>query len=118
MVSQYDTILATFAECPLPILDDVPNHSYLTELNSYLNLYTASVHSNLGNGTVVYLVLTAQPASFAMRCLDIFVQPRNLGATFDLSDPPPSAAVIGSLTHKHAEDLRVFNEYHTVDKAT
>ena len=111
MVSQYDTILANFSECPLPPLDDVPNHAYLTELNSYLNLYTASVHSNLGNGTVVYLVLTAQPASFAMACLDIFFQPRNPGVTFDSSDPPPSAAVIGTFTRKHAEYLRVFNDY-------
>ena len=53
-----------------------------------------------------------------MRCLDIFVQPRNPGATFNLSDPPPSAAVIGSLTRKHAEDLRVFNEYHNVNRAS
>ena len=37
MISKYDTILATFAECPLPPLDYVPNHAYLTELNSYLN---------------------------------------------------------------------------------
>ena len=116
MVSQYDTILAKFAECPLPPLDDVLNHAYLTELNSYLNLCTASVHRNLGNGTVGYLVLTAQPASFAMACSDIFVQPRNPGVTFVFLEPPPSAEVIRTLTRKHAEDLRVFNEYHNVNK--
>ena len=84
MVLQYNKIIATFAECPLPPLDDTPNNAYLTELNSYLNSCMASVHSNFGNGNVGYLVLTAQPASFAMACSDLFVQPRNTGATFSL----------------------------------
>ena len=118
MVFQYNTIIATFAECPLPPLENVPNHAYLTKLNNYLNLCTSSVYSNLGNGTVGYLVLKAQPDSFDMACSYIFVQPRNPGAAFDLSDPQPSAAVIGTLTCKNAKDLRVLNEYNNVDKAS
>ena len=34
-----------------------------------------------------------------------------------LEDPAPTAAVIGSLTRQHTEDTRVFNEYHSVDRA-
>ena len=118
MVSQYETILATFAECPLPPLYHVLNHAYLTYLNSHLNLCTASVHRKLGTRTVGYLVLTAHPASFEMACSDIFSQPKNPGATFEFSETLPSAAVIGTLTRKHIEYLCVFNEYHNVDKAS
>ena len=34
-----------------------------------------------------------------------------------LEDPTPTAAVIGSLTRQQTEDTRVFNEYHSVDRA-
>ena len=86
------------------------------EVNGFLNACAASVYCNLGNGTVGYLVLTAQPASFQISSPTSFVKPVNPGVLV-LGDSAPSAAVIGSLTRQHTEDTRVFNEYHSVDRA-
>ena len=88
----------------------------MMEVNGFLNACAASVHYNLGNGTVGYLVLTAQPASFTIASLTSFVKPVNPGVLV-LADPAPSASVIGTLTLQHTEDTRVFNEYHSVDRA-
>ena len=91
-------------------------HTYMTEVNGFLNACAASVHCNLGNGTVGYLVLTAQPVSFQIVSPTSFVKPVNPGVLV-LGDPAPSATVIGSLTRQHTEDTRVFKEYHRVERA-
>ena len=116
MTTSTETILSTFPEFPIAPLEGVPTHTYMTEVNGFLNACAASVHCNLGNGTVGYLVLTAQPASFLIASPTSFVKPVNPGVLV-LGDPAPSAAVIGSLTRQHTEDTRVFNEYHSVDRA-
>ena len=112
-----DTVLETFAECPIPPLEGPPTHTYLTDLNGYLNACAASVHCDLGNGTVGYLILTAQPATFLLACTTPFVHPTHPGATLTLPDPAPTSAVIGTLTRAHTEKLRLFNEYNSVDKS-
>ena len=117
MVNTLETILASFAEFPLPPPDVNPTHSYLTEFNRYLNACSASVHINLDNGVVGYLSVTAQPAAFALACLNVFNTPANPGATFILSDPPPTSSIILIQAHAHAEELRIFNEYYNVKKA-
>ena len=90
-------------------------HTYMPEVNGFLNACAASVHCNLGNGTVEYLVLTTQPSSFRITSSTSFVKPVN-PSVLVLKDPAPTAAVIGSLTRQHKEDTRVFNEYHNVDR--
>ena len=75
------------------------------------------MHSNLGNGTVGYLAITAQPAAFALACLNVFITPSNPGATIILSDPPPTASIIVIQTRAHAKELRIFNEYYNVEIA-
>ena len=116
MTTSKETILSTFPECPIAPLEGVPTHTYMTEVNGFLNEWAASVHYNLGNGTVGYLVLTAQPVSFRITSPTSFVKPVNTGVLV-LGDPTPPAAVIGSLTRQHPEDTRVFNKYHSVDRA-
>ena len=116
MTTSTETILSTFTEFPIAPLEGAPTHIYMTEVNSFLNACATSVHCNLGNGTVGYLVLTAQPASFLIASPTSFVKPVNPGVLV-LEDPAPTAAVIGSLTRQHTEDTRVFNEYHSVDRA-
>ena len=56
------------------------------------------------------------PASFLIASPTSFVKPVNPGVLV-LEYPAPTEAVIGSLTRQHTEDTRVFNEYHSVDKA-
>ena len=80
----------------------------MTEVNGFLNACAASVHYSLGNGTVGYIVLIAQPASFQIASPTSFVKPVNPGVLV-LEDTAPTAAVIGSLTRHHTEDTRVFN---------
>ena len=91
-------------------------HTNMTEVNGFLNACAASVHCNLGNGTVGYLVLTAQPASFTIASPTHFVKPVNPGVLV-LADPSSAADIVGTLTRQHTEKMRVFNEYHSVDKA-
>ena len=112
-----DTVLDSFAECPIPPLEGNPTHTYLTDLNGYLNACAASVHCDLGNGKVGYLALTAQPATFTLACATPFIHPTHPGATLTLPDPAPTSAVIGTLTRAHKENLRLFNEYNSVDKS-
>ena len=116
MTTSTETILSTFPECPIAPPEGVPTHTYMTKVNGFLNACAASVHCNLGNGNVGYLVLTAQPASFRITSLTSFVKPANPGVLV-LEDPAPTVAVIGSLTRQHTEDTRAFNEYHSVDRA-
>ena len=116
MTTSTETILSTFPECPITPLEGVPTHTYMTEVNGFLNACAASVHCNLGNGTVGYLVLTAQPASFLIASPTSFVKPLNPGVLV-LGDPTPSAAVIGTLTRQYTEDIQMFNEYHSANRA-
>ena len=116
MVTSTESILSTFLECPIAPLEGVPTHTFMTEVNRFLNACAASVHYNIGNGTVGYLVITAQPASFTIASPTAFVKPVNPGVLI-LAYPAPAAAVIGTLTRKYTKDLRVFNKYHSVDKA-
>ena len=97
MTTSTETILSTFPECPIAPLEGVPTHTYMTEVNGFLNACAASVHYNIGNGTVGYLVLTAQPASFTIVSPTSFVKPVNPGVLV-LADPAPSAAIIRTLT--------------------
>ena len=116
MTTLTETILSTFTEFLIAPLEGVHTHTYMTEVNGFLNACAASVHCNLGNGTVGYLVLTAQPASFLITSPTSFVKPVNPGVLV-LGDPTPSAAIIGTLTRQYIEDMRVFNKYHIVDRA-
>ena len=111
-----ESILSTFPECPIAPLEGVPTHTFMTEVNGFLNACAASVHCNLGNGTLVYLVLTAKPDSFTIASPASFGKPVNPGVLV-LAELAPSAAVIGTLTRQRKENMRVFNEYYSVDKA-
>ena len=116
MTTLTESIFSTFPECPIAPLEGVPTHTYMTEVNDFLNACAESVRCNLGYGTVGYPVLTAQPASFKIASPASFVKPVNPGVLV-LADPAPSAVVIGTLTHQHTENMQVFKEYHSVNKA-
>ena len=104
MTTSTETIFSTFPECPIAPLEGVPMHTYMTEVNGFLNVCAASVHCNLGNGTVGYLVLTAQPAAFTITAPTSFVKPVN-HSVLVLGEPAPSVSVIGTLTRHHTEDM-------------
>ena len=92
-------------------------HTYTTEVNGFLNACAASAHCNLGNDTVGYLALTAQPASFLIASPTSFGQTGQSWCVGTGRPPHRQRAVIGSLTRQRTEDTIVFNEYHSVDRA-
>ena len=116
MTTLAEPILSIIPECPIAPLEGVPTHTFMTEVNGFLNACAASVHYNLGNGAVGYLVLTAQPALFTIASPTYFVKPVNLGVLV-LAEPAPAASVIRTLTRQHTENMRVLNKYYSVDKA-
>ena len=110
-------ILYTSADLSITPLEEVTTHKHLTTLNNYLNRCAASLHSNLGDRTAGYLVITDPHAMFAITSAVPFITTVNYGPTVTIPDPDPTAAVFGSLTRTHNKYLRVFNEYHNSDKA-
>ena len=103
-------------ECAITPIQGPPNLEYLTNLNIYLNSCSASVHSNLGCGTLGHLPLTSPPAVYALLPTTTFVVPTNPGSTVQLATSAPAAAVISALTREHAENLRVWKTYTDTDK--
>ena len=112
-----DNRIASIPESAITPLQGPPNLEYLTELNSYHNSCSASVHSNLGYGTLGHLPLTAPPAVYALLSATKFVVPTNPGSTVQLgTEKALAAAVISALTCEHSENLRVWKTYTDTDK--
>ena len=103
MMPEEDNIFGSFLECLLTPLEGVPTYEYMKNLNVYLNSCLSAVDCTLGCGTLVYLVLTAQPAIFNTHCATKFITPRNTGIHLVMPDPAPTAAILSKIirTHKH-----------------
>ena len=104
-------------ECTIAPLQGPPNMEYLIELNKYLNSCSASVHSNLGCGTLGNLALVTPPAIYNLLAATKFVVPTNPGSTVTIHTPAPASAVIASLTREHTENLRTCRTYTYTDQA-
>ena len=112
-----DNILSSMPECTISPLQGAPNLEYLTELNTYLNSCSDSLHSNLGCGTLGHLYFTATPAVYDLLSATMFVVPTNPGSTVTIPTPAPTSAVIAALTREHTENLRTWKTYTDTDKA-
>ena len=111
-----DNIIASMPECAIPPLQGPPNLEYLTELNTYLNSCSASVHSNLRCGTLGHRPLTSTTTVYALLSATTFVVPTNPGSTVQLATSAPAADVISALTREHAKNLRVWKTYTDTNK--
>ena len=109
MTPEEDTIFGAFSECPLTPLEGVPTYEYMTNLNVYLNLCSSAVDCTLRCGTLVYLVLKAQPAVFYTHCGTPFITARNLGIHPVMPNPAPLAAIFSGLVRTHKHQVRLFN---------
>ena len=103
MIPEEEKIFGAFSECPLAPLEGVPTYEYMNNLSVNLNSCSSAVDCTLGCRTLVYLVLTAQPAVFITHCVTLFVTPRNLGIHPVIPNPDPTATILSELvrTHKH-----------------
>ena len=116
MTPEEDKIFGAFSECPPTPLEGVPTYEYMTNLNVYLNSCLSAVDCTLGCGTLAYLVLTAPPAVFNTHCGTEFITPRNHGIHLVMPNPAPTAAILSKLVGTHKYQVRLFNEYHSVDR--
>ena len=110
MTPEEEKTLGAFSECPLAPLEGVPTYEYMTNLKVYLNLCSSEVDCTFGCGTLVYLVLTAQPAVLYTHCGTEFVPPRNLGIHPVMPDPDPTTAILSELVITHKHEVSLFNE--------
>ena len=117
MMPEEDKIFGAFPECPLAPLEGVPTYEYTTNLNVYLNSCSSAVDCTLGCVTLGYLVLTAHPAVFNTHCGTEFLSPRNPGIHPVMPDPAPTATIFSKLLGTHKQKVRLFNEYHEVNRA-
>ena len=117
MTTEEDRIFGAFSECPLAPLEGVPTYQYMTNLNVYLKSCLSAVDCTLGCGTFGYLVLMDQPAVFNTHCVTKLITPRNLGIHLVMPDPAPTARILSELVRTHKHEVRLFNEYHAVDRA-
>ena len=117
MTPKEDKIFRAFSECLPAPLEGIPTYEYMTNLNVYLNLCSSAVDCTLGCGTLVYLVLTAQPAVFNTYCGTAFITPTNLGIRPVMPNPDSTAAILSKLARAHKHQVCIFNEYHSVDRA-
>ena len=117
MAPEEDKIFGAFSECLLAPLEGIPTYEYITNLNVYLNSCSPAVNCTSGCGTLVYLVLMAQPAVSSTYCGTEFVTPRNLDIHPVMPDPAPMAAIFSELVRTHKHEVCLFKKYHTVDCA-
>ena len=117
MTPEEDKNFGAFSECPLAPLEGVPTYEYMMNLKVYLNSCSSEVDCTLGCGTLGYLVLTAQPAVFNTHYGMAFVTPINPGIHPVMPDPAPAAAILSKLARTHKHRVRLFNDYHAVDRA-
>ena len=117
MTSEEDKIFGAFSEFPLAPLEGVPTCEYMTNLNLFLNSFSSAVYFTLVCGTLGYLFLTAQPAVFNTHCVMPLITQTNTGIHSVMPDPAPTAAILSKLVRTHKHEVRLFNEYHAVDRA-
>ena len=117
MTPEEDKIFGAFSECLLAPLEGVSTYEYMTNLNVYLNSCLSALDCTLGCGMLVYLFLPAQPAVFNTHCFTKFITPRNPVIHLVMPDPAPTAAILSELVRTHKHEVRLFNEYHAVDRA-
>ena len=75
--STLESVLATFVDCPVPPYEGVTDNTYLMNTHMFLNQYLSSVYCDLGEGTLDYLILTANPAIYTSVSTLNFIKPVN-----------------------------------------
>ena len=112
-----DSLLVIFSECPIPTFEGAPTCILLNILNSHLNVCVTLVHSDLGNSTLVFIVLISPPATYNRLSTLPFVVPVNVGPTIMIPDTATMEIDILGIVFNHIETLRSWQEYTNVDRA-
>jgi hypothetical protein len=100
----------------VPPIISTPNYESLSTVFCILSANATSVPCPLGNGQLGWLSITISEALFDSLSNTPFVLPTNPGYAPDLP-MFPTADQIAHLQATHKEQLRLWNEYLTVDRA-
>lgn len=111
-----DTIYSSFSEFPITPLEGLPTIDYLSTIGVYLNGEASYIQSNLGNGSLGHMVITAVPAVFALQCPGGYILPVNPGplAVIPVCATGPQISVLKT---NHDEQLRILRLHNAVRKA-
>ena len=115
-MSSIDKITECFPFPHLPKILGEPCYASISEMHDKLNANAASVHTNLGCGTLGHLWLTLKPEVYATLSVVPFVPPENPGAAPDIP-PQSTAAQIASIRYDFDSLHRMFNKYNNVEQA-
>ena len=104
---------------PFPTIDPIvgtPDYESIADIHIKINSNDASVHSNLGCGTLGLLFLTVSPAVYATLSKIVFVPSVNPGPEPNIPTGATDAAIV-DLRYHHAEATKIFTKYKNTDKA-
>ena len=112
-----DMIYNSFSECPIVLLDCFPTTDHLLITCAYLNSETSNIQSNLGNGSLGQMVITAVPAVFSLQRSEGYVLTVNPGhiAAIPQSGTGPQISVLKT---NHNELLCIWCLHNAVKKAS
>ena len=116
MPSNVNNIVSGFPHPLIPSHIGIPTYATIAEVNLKLNANAASVQSNLGDGTLGLLALTVTPAVFNTLLNLPFVNPVNPGSQPAILGTKTAAQIL-AITRAHTEDLRIWREYTSTNKA-
>jgi hypothetical protein len=111
-----EALIESFPHPVIPPIQGLPTYKSITEATQLLNANAASVHSELGGGSLGHLSLTISPAVYATLSATPFIAPNNPGAA-PVFPENRTAAQINATIRDHTEALRVWREHSNVDAA-
>ena len=111
-----DRLYSSFSECPLTPLQGLPTIDYLSTMGAYLNGETSNIQSDLGNGQLGHMVITAVPAVFALQCPGGYGLPTNPGP-IPVIPPGATGSQISALKTNHDELICIRRLHNAVKKS-
>ena len=100
----------------LPKIIGKPCYASISEMHEKLNANAASIHTNLGSGTLGHLWLTLKPEVYATLSAVPVEPPTNPGAAPEIP-PLSTAAQIASIRYDFDTDYKIFTKYNNVEQA-
>ena len=115
-MSSIDKIIEGFPYPTLPKICGEPTYASIAELHQKLNANAASVHSNLGCGTLGHLWLTLKPDIYNTLSAVPFRPPENPGPQPEIPERA-TAPQIASIRFDFEANQRIFQKYTNVEQA-
>jgi hypothetical protein len=116
MATTVDQMVESFAQPVIPPIIGTPNYETLSVIFRILSANATSVPCPLGNGQLGWLRITINEDLYNSLSNTPFVAPINPGYAPNLP-AFPTANQVSLLQATHKEQLRLWNEYNTIDRA-